>query len=100
MPCQLRQRCLTMTCMDIPTDRPADMLERVVGELERRTGQMRLVAAESGLAYDTVLRIKNREGEPAYGKVRQLHDYLFLGNVESLKRCGIDGALVALKGEG
>jgi len=93
MPCQLRQRCLTMTCMDIPTDRPADMLERVVGELERRTGQMRLVAAESGLAYDTVLRIKNREGEPAYGKVRQLHDYLFLGVRVQAESATTPGAL-------
>jgi hypothetical protein len=55
----------------------SDMLERVIAELQRREGQMRRVAADSGIAYDTVLRIKNREGEPAYSRVKTLHDYLF-----------------------
>ncbi len=55
----------------------SDMLEKVVAELQRRDGQMRRVAAESGIAYDTVLRIKNREGETAYSRIKTLHDYLF-----------------------
>jgi len=54
-----------------------NLLAEVVAELARREGQMRRIAHESGLAYDTVLRIKNGEGEPGYLKVQQLHDYLF-----------------------
>lgn len=54
-----------------------DLLERVVAELERREGQMAKVAKESGIPYDTVLRIKNRENDPGYSKVRALAAYLF-----------------------
>jgi transcriptional regulator with XRE-family HTH domain len=53
------------------------LLERVVAELKRREWQMRKVADESGIAYDTVLRIKNGEGDPSYGKVERLARYLF-----------------------
>jgi hypothetical protein len=49
-----------------------DLLERVVAELTARGGQLRKVAADSGLPYDTVLRIKNRENDPGYSKVRTL----------------------------
>jgi hypothetical protein len=54
-----------------------DLLERVVAELERLRGDLPRVASETGLPYDTVLRIKNRENDPGYSKVRALADYLF-----------------------
>lgn len=53
------------------------ILDQVVAELERRTGDLRTVATESRLPYDTVLRIKNRENDPSFSKVQTLHDYLF-----------------------
>lgn len=56
-----------------------DLLNRVVAELEVRKGDLPKVARESGLSYDTVLRIKNRENDPGYSKVRTLADYLFSG---------------------
>lgn len=49
----------------------------VVAELERRKGDLRAIAAESGVAYDTVLRIKNGEGDPGYSKVARLAATLF-----------------------
>jgi DNA-binding phage protein len=36
---------------------------------------MTKIAKESGVAYDTVQRIKYRQGDPAYGKIRKLADY-------------------------
>lgn len=54
-----------------------DLLEAVVAELERRKGSLTRVAEESGVPYDTVLRIKNREGDTGYSKVRTLYDYFF-----------------------
>ena len=53
-----------------------DLLSQVVAELERRTGDLRQLSQSAGLAYDTVLRIKNREGDPGYSKVRTLADHL------------------------
>lgn len=55
----------------------SDLLEAVVSALECRKGELPKVAKESGVPYDTVLRIKNRENDPGYSKVRALHDYLF-----------------------
>lgn len=55
----------------------SDLLSSVVEELERRKGQLQKIARESGVPYDTVLRIKNRENDPGYSKVRALADYLF-----------------------
>jgi hypothetical protein len=57
--------------------RETDLLDRVVAELEARKGDLPRVASESGIAYDTVLRIKNRENDPGYSKVRTLAQYLF-----------------------
>jgi len=56
-----------------------DILELVVAELERRKlkGDLANVARESGIPYDTVLRIKNRENDPGYSKVQKLYDSLF-----------------------
>lgn len=55
----------------------SDLLEAVVAELESRVGDLPKVAKESGVPYDTVLRIKNRENDPGYSKVRALYTYLF-----------------------
>lgn len=52
-------------------------LEIVVAELEKRVGDLRRVADESGIPYDTILRIKNRENDPAFSRVQALHDYFF-----------------------
>lgn len=54
-----------------------DLLDRVVAELERRKGDLPKVAKDSGVRYDTVLRIKNRENDPGYSKVLALARYLF-----------------------
>lgn len=58
-------------------DKFADPLEKVVSELERRRGDLPAIARGCGLAYDTILRIKNRENDPGYSKVKALHDFLF-----------------------
>ena len=55
----------------------SDLLETVVSELGRRKGELQTVAKESGVPYDTVLRIKNKENDPGYSKVRALADFLF-----------------------
>jgi DNA-binding phage protein len=52
-----------------------DLRERVIAELNRRLGDLAKIAKETELSYDTVLRIKNREGDPFYGKIRRLADY-------------------------
>lgn len=57
-------------------DEQADLLKRVVAALEARKGDLPAVAKATGVAYDTVLRIKNGEGDPGYSKVRKLADYL------------------------
>ena len=54
-----------------------DLLDQVVAELERRKGELQSVARATQIPYDTVLRIKNRENDPGYSKVRTLADYLF-----------------------
>jgi len=55
-----------------------DLLSDVCAALEKRVGDLRLISKESGVAYDTVLRIKNKEGEPGYFKVRALAKYFGL----------------------
>jgi len=60
-------------------DDSTDLRDRVVAELHRRTGELRSIAVAAGLAYDTVLRIKNREGDPGYSKIKLLHEHLFQG---------------------
>lgn len=57
-------------------DEQTDLLEAVISELERRKGDLPAVAKASGVPYDTVHRIKNREGDTAYAKVRALADAL------------------------
>jgi|JRYC01.1.fsa_nt_gb DNA-binding phage protein len=55
---------------------PPDLLQFVRAELERRRGDIRQIAQDTGLSYDTCLRIKNREGDPGYTKVQVLAEYL------------------------
>lgn len=52
-----------------------DLLNSVRASLGSDVGQLRLVAQETGIPYDTVLRIKNGEGDPGYSKVQALFDY-------------------------
>lgn len=54
-----------------------NMLENVVVELQARSGDLRKVANATGIAYDTILRIKNSESDPAFSRVATLHKYLF-----------------------
>ena len=54
-----------------------NMLEKVVAELTARTGDLRKVAIETGIPYDTILRVKNQENDPAFSRVALLHAYLF-----------------------
>ena len=54
-----------------------NMLDKVVKELESRTGDLRKVAVETGIPYDTILRVKNRENDPAFSRVAGLYAYLF-----------------------
>lgn len=35
------------------------------------------VSKDCDIPYDTILRIKNRQNDPGYSKVRALHEYLF-----------------------
>lgn len=53
-----------------------DLLEAVRAELVRLTGNIPTIAREAAVGYDTCLRIKNGEGDPAYGNVRRLAEYL------------------------
>lgn len=45
-------------------------------ELERRKGSIRRISKDTGIAYDTILRIKNSEGDPGFSKVEVLARYL------------------------
>ena len=54
-----------------------NMLERVVLELQSRTGELRKVANETGIPYDTILRVKNSENDPSFSRVASLYAYLF-----------------------
>jgi transcriptional regulator with XRE-family HTH domain len=58
-----------------------DKLRIIRDELERRKGDIRRISSETGLSYDTVLRIKNGEGDPGFSKVAKLADYLGLETI-------------------
>jgi hypothetical protein len=66
------------------SDQP-DLLGDVVRELNNRQGDLVTVARETGIPYDTVLRIKRQENDPGYSKVAALHRYLFAGTREEQK---------------
>jgi transcriptional regulator with XRE-family HTH domain len=57
-------------------DSKLDLLDIVVSQLEARQGCLTRLAEETGISYDTLLRIKNRENDPGYSKVRQLANHL------------------------
>lgn len=57
-----------------------DTLTLVKTELRKRSGELRQIASNAGLSYDTVLRIKNGEGDPGYSKVRALAEFLGLAS--------------------
>lgn len=52
-----------------------DELDIVRAELRAKKGQLRKIADETGISYDTVLRIANGEGDPGYSKVATLKAY-------------------------
>lgn len=52
-----------------------DLLKLVRQRLINDVGRLRLVAEETGIPYDTILRIKNEEGDPGYSKVQAIADY-------------------------
>ena len=54
----------------------SDLLARVVDTLHARKGTLRDVARAADMSYDTVLRIKNGENDPSYGKVKRLAEVL------------------------
>ncbi|HET8745694.1 MAG TPA: hypothetical protein VFM98_08815 [Ramlibacter sp.] len=54
-----------------------DLLDDVVRALNERQGDLPTVARETGIAYDTILRIRRRENDPGYSKVATLHRYFF-----------------------
>lgn len=61
-----------------PMSTQIDLLDAVVAELDRRRGDLVRVAGEAGMSYDTVLRIKSRENDPGYSKVKRLAEALGL----------------------
>ena len=52
-----------------------DLLNYVKARLDDNVGRLQDVARCTGLSYDTVLRIKNGEGDPGYSKIRLLGDF-------------------------
>lgn len=72
----------------------ADLLEAVIAALQARKRRLRDLAGVSGIPYDTVLRIKNREGDPGYGKVRSLAQALGI----TAQVIGADGATTTPQG--
>lgn len=62
-----------------------DLLAEVVQELNARQGDLVVVARDTGIPYDTVLRIKRQENDPGYSKVAALHRYLFASRSEPEK---------------
>ena len=49
-----------------------DLLKTVRQRLADDVGRLRQVAMDTDIPYDTVLRIKNGEGDPGYSKVSAL----------------------------
>lgn len=53
-----------------------DKLHIIRQELDRRKGELRHIAGATGISYDTILRIKNGEGDPGFSKVAVVAEYL------------------------
>lgn len=62
-----------------------DLLAEVVQELNQRQGSIATIARETGISYDTVLRIKRQENDPGYSLVAALHRHLFGSEVGAQK---------------
>lgn len=58
-------------------DDQTDILKRVQARLKDPDTVIRKVATDTGMNYDTVLRIRDGEVDPGYSKVKKLADYLF-----------------------
>ena len=54
-----------------------DTLQKVRAELAERSGQLRRIADEARVSYDTLLRIRDGETDPGYSKVAAVHRVLF-----------------------
>jgi hypothetical protein len=50
----------------------SDMLLLVRAELSKRDGELRRIATATGIAYDTVRRIKLGSHDPGYSRVQRL----------------------------
>jgi len=53
----------------------SDLLEYVRSQLEANKGSIRRIADDTGISYDTCLRIKNAEGDPGFSKIQRLAEY-------------------------
>lgn len=51
--------------------------EKVRGELFARKGQLRRISKDTGLSYDTIQRIRDKECDPGISKVEVLYEHLF-----------------------
>jgi predicted transcriptional regulator len=54
-----------------------DILQQVRDALHKKRGALREIARDSGVSYDTVLRIRDGETDPGFSKVAALHAVLF-----------------------
>lgn len=52
-----------------------DKLKILRDELERRKGDIKRISDTTGLSYDTLLRMKNGEGDPGFSKVATLAEH-------------------------
>lgn len=52
------------------------MLQFVRDELLVRRGKLRRIAKETGVSYDTLLRIRDNEVDPGYSKVKAVFEYM------------------------
>jgi transcriptional regulator with XRE-family HTH domain len=64
----------------------SDLLDIVVSQLEARQGYLTRLADETGISYDTLLRIKNRENDPGYSKVQLLARHLGIVSAYAVPR--------------
>lgn len=64
----------------------SNLLSLVRERLESEVGRIRLVSQETGIPYDTILRIKNEEGDPGYSKVQTLADHFGIRLVSKKSR--------------
>jgi len=60
-----------------------DMLKLVQERLKDPNTVTKKVATDTGMNYDTVLRIRNGEVDPGYSKVKALYDYFIAENSTS-----------------